>query len=56
MKMADIVGRSRIDGGLHFPSDIQAGALWADLLWNGARRSGLRTEELISNEKIKKAL
>jgi len=55
MKMADLVGRSRIDGGLHFPSDIQAGALWADLLWNGARRSGLRTEGLISNEKIKKA-
>ncbi len=56
MKMADLVGQSRVDGGLHFPSDIQAGALWADLLWNSARRSGLRTQELISNEKIKKPL
>lgn len=56
LKMADLVGQSRVDGGLHFPSDIQGGALWADLLWNSARRRGLRTKELIENEKIKKSL
>jgi hypothetical protein len=50
IKLSELVGRSRIDGGVHFPSDVEAGFKWAESVWNASRNTGMR----LSEYKIKK--
>lgn len=49
-KLAAAVAQSRIDAGVHYPSDIEGGAQWAQMCWNIARRGGLRVEKLVERE------
>lgn len=50
IRLSELVGRSRVDGGVHFPSDVQAGFRWAEAVWDASRKSGVR----LSDFKIKK--
>jgi len=48
--LAHAVAQSRIDAGVHFPSDIKAGVQWAQTCWSIARTKGLRVENLVERE------
>ncbi len=52
IELSRIIGQSRIDGGLHFPSDIVAGFEWAESLWQASRGSGMRIKDHIVDKKI----
>lgn len=51
-QLASSVGQSRIDGGVHFPSDVEAGFQWAEMVWKISRQGGLRVEKLLSTENL----
>lgn len=51
-KLAKSIAHSRVDAGVHFPSDIQAGFKWADQTWAQAKASGLRVDKLITVEDV----
>lgn len=50
IRLSELVGRSRVDGGVHFPSDVQAGFQWAEAVWDASRKAGVRLDDF----KIKK--
>jgi hypothetical protein len=55
VELSRLIGQSRIDGGLHYPSDVQAGFEWAEELWASSRRSGLRIKDHVERNKIDRA-
>lgn len=47
-QLSKIVGQSRIDGGLHFPSDVEAGYRWAENTWKATRGRGFNPRDSLS--------
>lgn len=45
-QLAHSVSQSRLDAGVHFPSDIKGGVEWADSAWKTAKSKGLRPENI----------
>lgn len=45
-QLANSISQSRLDAGVHFPSDITGGIEWAEKAWSAAKNRGLRPESI----------